>query len=479
MQVDKKKLERQFVGVNAWRKADGKGTLNWVTGMGKTYAACIIINGICDARPEGDIIVAVPSQALERQWKAEVKHLVKEQHQSRIEIYVKNTLSTYEQFDAMLLIVDEIHEFVSEEHHKCINGTVVNYKYVLGLTATWEDQDGRHKLLESIAPIVDVIGEEEAIEKGWISKFLEYNLAVELTEAEQQRYDYLSEIIGELFPKFNGRLDIASTILTGGTYKDSSGNEFEKSPFQYAIDWAVVKGWKPNMNFLDERNRKIDDLWNPKKIIGYAKSLFEAIRNRGYVVHNAKNKVDATIRLLKKFEETKTICFGQSTKFADRLGEAYEQSTGKKDYVVYHSQLKSRPLKDDLGNWITYKTGKNKGNIKLFGKKTLLDRATEQINNGSARVIFTSSALDRGFDVRDLRMGITTSGTRNPTKYKQRGGRVKRIESYEEDIMVVLINIYIPHTVDQSSLNSRQKTSKNVVIWVNSIDEINYSPKAA
>src|SRR5690606_23822931 len=93
-------------------------------------------------------------------------------------------------------------------------------------------------------------------------------------------------------------------------------------------------------------------------------------------------------------------------------------------------------------------------------------------------VISTASALDKGLDVIDIRLAIVTSGTSNWTQHKQRGGRAKRVEE-DENIIVLIINLFIKGTKDEDWLKDRQSKSNNVVYWVDSIDEINYQPKKA
>ena len=78
----------------------------------------------------------------------------------------------------------------------------------------------------------------------------------------------------------------------------------------------------------------------------------------------------------------------------------------------------------------------------------------------------------------DLRLGITSSGTSNPTQYKQRGGRVKRKETEQifADCTVLLVNLYIINTQDEKWLLNRQSKAVHSIINVTSIDQITYTP---
>ena len=76
-----------------------------------------------------------------------------------------------------------------------------------------------------------------------------------------------------------------------------------------------------------------------------------------------------------------------------------------------------------------------------------------------------------------IRLALTTSGTQNPTQYNQRRGRAVRVEDDNQDIIVLVINLYVKNTIDEKWLRVRQAKSNNVVYWVDSIDDINYNPK--
>ena len=51
-------------------------------------------------------------------------------------------------------------------------------------------------------PIIDVIEKREAIEKGWISQYVEYNLAIKLNERDKAIMDKYNEQISNFGSKF-------------------------------------------------------------------------------------------------------------------------------------------------------------------------------------------------------------------------------------------------------------------------------------
>jgi hypothetical protein len=94
-------------------------------------------------------------------------------------------------------------------------------------------------------------------------------------------------------------------------------------------------------------------------------------------------------------------------------------------------------------------------------------------------------ALDEGFNVENMELAITTSGTTNPIQHKQRTARVKTLEPNKEKETMVLnlffkdFQIFKPDgTVsyvksrDQTKLMMRQKQSENIIHWVENIENI-------
>jgi superfamily II DNA or RNA helicase len=167
---DKRKYLRQLRGVVKWKKNKGKGSLEWATGVGKTVAAQIVINKM----KKKSVIVVVPTIQLRKQWEKLMKDNCPDAH---VDVYVVNTIALkteYYKYD--LLIVDEIHKMAADQFSTIFRK--ISYKWLLGLTATMERLDGKHTLLQEKAPTCDIITQKEAIENGWISDFIEFNLAV-------------------------------------------------------------------------------------------------------------------------------------------------------------------------------------------------------------------------------------------------------------------------------------------------------------
>ena len=461
MNVDLVREERQKEGVQKWIKNKCNGIFDWATGVGKTYGAILAIQRIELIRSP-IYLIAVPSFELKKQWEKQLSKVFSSDILGRITVETAQGLLLKEsKYVVDVFIVDEIHEFSSEERIHLINGTKVEYKAILGLTASGDDKN--FSLITNQVPVIDVITEEEARDKGFIAEFIEYNLAISLSADEMEDYDFYSKVIHELLPRFNNDLILAQFCLSGG--KDKRSGKYHAAT-NWAKGVAVKKGWTPDIDLRHEVNRQINELWNPNVIMGYARKLMEGIRNRMSLLQTCHAKYEAIQELVDKFDKVKTIIFSESTDFADNVAELIKD---RHKTVVYHSNIKT-----------ILRINENTGKTMKVGKVRLKREATESIRNGKARIIVTAKSLDRGFDVADLRLGITASGTQNPTQYKQRGGRVKRKETEEifADCTVLLVNIYAKNTRDEEWLLNRQKKAVHAILDVASVDDISYTPPA-
>ena len=219
MNIDKVREERQLLGVDRWFNHQCKGILFWATGVGKTYGATLAIKRI-EKQKQPMYLIAVPSFELKKQWEERLSKVFPKKVTDRIIVETIQTLLFRNiKYIVDVYIVDEIHEFTSEERIRLLNGNLVEYKAILGLTASADDKN--FKTISNLLPIVDVISDEEAREKGFIAEFIEYNLALSLSGEELESYEHYSRIIAENLPKFQNDLTLAQFCISGGLDKKS------------------------------------------------------------------------------------------------------------------------------------------------------------------------------------------------------------------------------------------------------------------
>lgn len=177
----------------AWMDAEGKGTIILPTGAGKTFVALGAI-----LKASHSALVVAPTIDLMNQWYA----LVKDGFGQEVGILGGGyheirplTVSTYDsafiyagdfgnKFD--LLIFDEVHHLPSPKNRQIAIMSTARYR--LGLTATYERQDGAHKELEEIVgPVVYRLNVKD-LKGEYLADFDLVRVSAKLTEEESRRY---------------------------------------------------------------------------------------------------------------------------------------------------------------------------------------------------------------------------------------------------------------------------------------------------
>jgi superfamily II DNA or RNA helicase len=471
------KTKRQEEFAAKWRHSsdygaskNGSGTFWAVTGFGKTYGTIQqIIKPFLEKASSNYITILVAREIHYQHWISELDiHLKVVNDRKRVKVVtvqylIKNDL----RLATNLLIVDELHKFYGEEYIQYVNGNLIQFTYNLGLTATFRDPRGRHKKLMDLYYPIDVITQEEALEKGWISQFVEYNVGINLSKDEIKEYKSYQDAISKHLPKF-GDAGTRAAFLCHRGGKGRNGRT--QTAEQWCMQYALHMGWRPDI----EKSHSINALWNPAKIRGYARQVVENLKNINDFLYNNKSKYEVAMTILRKFNDKKIMTFGQSTKFADDLAEQFNvEELG--NAVSYHTQLKSRPLKNQHGEYIRYKSGKRAGEVKKFGLTSLKKMIINAFVTGTANVLCTASAMDENFDCPDIEVGLITARTSNPNKQLQRGGRIKRILPKDPNAIMLIINLYCKNTKDYDWLRISQGKNEHIVKWVEDIDDIEFA----
>lgn len=452
--VDENKLRRQLVGHEKFKNSfkygshkNGIGTWEWVTGMGKTYATCLLINKILN-KQKGNVLILVPRKVLKKQWEDTIKMLCKEDldyiQVMTVDYYLYHKLNK----QVLFLVADEIHLFYTQPRLNILAQKNCKYKFALGLTGTFKEKNKRHLIAAKYLPVIDKIYEEEAIENGWISDYIEFNVGYNLEENEQELYDDYSLAIKKGLDYFDNELNIKAFDLIVQCI----------SNWDLCVEFAVSKGWSSS----NTNNFDINESYNPNKVMKKAIKILDYTRNRKNLLQHSKSKIEISLYFIKKFfNKKRIITFSESTSFADTLYRLTNKELSSlnplledKEYcTLYHSNLE------------TIMVGKKK-----YGKIRRKKEAIRKLELGEVNIIHTAKALDVGFDVSDMDMAIITSSSSDYNQQTQRGGRVKRKSKRGT---VIIINIYARGTKDYNTLKSRQKTlSPKRIYWIEDLDKV-------
>ena len=364
--------ERQAESVQKWLNSKGKGCIEACTGFGKTRIALNIIKKLLKKYPKIRILVIVPTELLYNQW---VGHIEANSLQLNVEVQIINTAAKKGAI-CDLLIIDELHTAGANLLFNVF--TSVKYKLILGLTATFERLDERHKLIAKYCPIVDTITLQEAQLNGWVSKYKEYLVLIDVDDIDV--YRNYNKQFQEHF-------------------------EFFDYDFNKAMSMIGPQGFKNKIKLRDEicEGNNLDKKEVLKSINYHANGFIRAIQARKKFVYEHPEKIRLAEEIIKHRKDKKIVTFCANTKMAESFSEGF----------VY-----------------TGKEGKKKNRITLS--------EFEAMNSG---VLHTCKLAESGMDIKGLAVGIMLGVNSSETKAQQTRGRVIRKEGNKEaEYFTLVIN---------------------------------------
>lgn len=278
------RTERQIHVLRNWRTHNFRGIFQAATGFGKTYTAIMAIQGMVPKFGISSCLVVVPTLELKSQWEKELK----DNKLLFVKVVVINTgIKTNGKYD--MLILDECHRYAAESFRKIFE--VIEAKYVLGLTATLQREDGLHEVILEYLPVIDTISVDEALENDWIAPYVVYNIPVSLSADEQIAYN-----------KADNAFKHFAAVLGFGGEAFKNANAYLKS--------------------------------SDKAMAGKAAAYYNALRKRKEIALNNINKITATDSIINSMPSRNGLIFSATTDFAEEL-----QNTLGSKCMSFHSKI--------------------------------------------------------------------------------------------------------------------------------------------
>lgn len=289
--ADIEKLSRDEVQeevISEWVLNAYRGIAVCATGFGKTHLGKLAIEKL----NQPNTIVVVPTLELKSQWELKLKQwkLV------NTKVVVINTAST-NQFECDLLILDECHRVPAKEFRKLFD--TIKFKYLLGLTATLQRQDGEEKILSEY-PVICDISLDTCVENGWISPFVVYNLEVDFTPNERLQYK-------------------------------KAENSFKYAALQCGFGSQAFKNAQQWLKSGTTQQK------------GFAGMYFNSMRKRKELILNSSNKPLVVKQIVDLFPDRTTIVFNETIESAEEINKLLGDES-----VVFHSKLKKSEKEETL-----------------------------------------------------------------------------------------------------------------------------------
>ena len=394
---------RQKLCLKTWLQQNMKGSIVASTGFGKTRVATNMMTLVHNRYPDYKFLVVVPTEVLKQQWESQLFDLGLSFNS---EVVVINTVIKHS-WNCDILVIDEIHRLGADQFSEVFEK--VTYKYILGLTATFERLDGKHALIKKYCPVIDEITAEEALANGWVSPFTEYEVIINVPDIEI--YNQYNKEFTEHFEFFNW--------------------DFDK-----AMSMVGPKGYVARIKMRDDiapRNASKSELSDILKTITiHAMGFMRAIQARKAFINNHPKKIEIVNKIMNARPDAKIITFSNNIKMAESIEDGKYVYSGKDT--------------------------KKKGRIKI-----------EDFQNAKSGHLHTIAKANEGLDISGLSIAIILGLDSSKIKATQRRGRAIR---FEPDKIAEIFNIVINNTVELEWFRKSHSGDKYVIIDENGLDKV-------
>ena len=404
----------QQKAVAAWVAGDSKGgyrgTMEVVTGGGKTLIALTCVERAAAEAEDLRLAVVVPTQTLARQWRESMlkyTHLRPDQigilgagkkddlRRRRALISVINTArerlpELAAQVGNLMLIVDEVHRAGSPKNSRVLT---TPSRFTLGLSATPDreelDETGQpidydhHLLGRSLGEITFTFSLRNAMDAGWLPDYEVLHHGIRLSKQEHDEYEALTRKVDDVTQRLED-LGFKKSQLVRGIRGDADSNRLIDS-------WTLLTNQRKDLLFRAEERRRI---------------ATKLVRDE-----------------LEKNPNARVLLFNERVNEAEMLESLLREELPQRSIGLEHSELPTRQRESTL----------------------------EKFRQGQVQVLVSVKALIEGLDVPEIDVAVSVASTSSVRQRVQSLGRALRrrfVSSPAPDVRQIHI-IYVHGTADE------------------------------
>lgn len=399
----KSRDERQKEACIKWFSNKCCGSIVAPTGLGKTRIGLRCLKAFIDKYPQMRFLVIVPTDNLKVQWEQQLDNWELSLNGS---VEIINT-AIKRNYKIDILCMDEVHRYNADLNRNLFKA--VEYKYILGLTATFERLDEKHKeVMEKFCPVIDKISLEEALLNNWISQYKEYQVLLDVDDIDE--YKVYNKEFTEHFEFFGFDWNAVNRCLGKNGFIERAKMRDERCP-----------------NGTEEQRKAMF-----KAITYHATSFMRCLQKRKAFINNHPKKIEIARRIIEARPNAKIITFSNNVKMAESIGCGGLVYTGK------DSKKKARA---NLEEFNLQKTG----------------------------ICHSVKKLCEGADIQGLSVAIMLGIDSSEIRATQSKGRVIR---FEEGKTAEIFNLIIDQTVECQWMKNSHKNADYITIDEQGLNDV-------
>jgi superfamily II DNA or RNA helicase len=402
--------------LNAWKGNNCQGTVNVVTGAGKTFLACAAIEYLQRRHKGLRVRIVVPTIPLAEQWQKALLSwfgeslreepgfyygAVKDDVDLSCLIYVVNTarhaLSWHIRKDLnashpVFLICDECHRYTSRENRRIFDFVTPKILaggsyFSLGLSATPFAAEDPGIILDSLGPEIFCYHVMDAVREKTLSPFTICTVAASFLPEEAMQYAEITDAIAASYAR----------MISEYPFLKDLGDKARRKAVQKLAKEADMDPSDPAAAYVLLLYRRKEISLLARARIQCAEDLILSFRDRRRILIFSE-----------RIEQARDLYIRLSERFPHRCG-------------IYHSQMSPQARKNTL----------------------------KEFRQDHIHILVTCKCLDEGLDVPDADVGIVMSSSAVERQRIQRLGRI--IRKKKEDRYALLYYLYIYNSHDDSA----------------------------
>lgn len=410
-------------------------------------------------RPDEKILIIIGDY----KYKEEIVKVIKETLELNDAIFIENHIQFLTQSYAYTkLYLYTVNILIGIEDDKFILKSFQESKFTLAVTTNPKLRLNKLTNIQSILPNIHLgIGDNDLQQSKINVPVTEYRHGVYLSEEEKAQYEKYSSFIKDSMVVF-GDFNMVELCRNGDALCNVSA-------MSICNNVARKNGWSPELDMSVEFNVQIDKIYNPNAIHERAQLIYNIARERKNFVCNFNKKIDEVINIVKANPRKGIVIVSKSGEFANEIAEKLTQEG--MPCGLYHNEIPASYMPDENGEYITYKSGINKGKPKLFKASALSTYWMQCYIYGETNILSMKAASDTNLAI-DIDIVIfTTTLIDDIFKFKARFRNCNFKGNNTE-----IHRIYCIDTIEENSMYKERPTNLITVCNCNKNDNVSINP---
>jgi hypothetical protein len=299
---------------------------------------------------------------------------------------------------------------------------------------------------EHISQIPIKLDNEKLLYKKIYSPVKEYRHYVLLNEDDRELYNKYDKYIKDSISIFGSLQQIERCRIGNFETRSSAIDECYKV--------AYSNGWTSELDMSLEYNRQLDELFNPNAIKERVNTIFNITNNRKKLVADNDAKLETIKRIIDENENKKILIVSLRGEFCNRITK-YLNEECDKNYMAlgYHNELEDSYLTGKDGKVVVWKSGKQKGEPRVFKADFLSSNNEAAFKEGYTKILCIKNSSKNTLEIDVDIIILTTTLIDDIFKIKRRFDKIK----FQEPTIVH--RIYCKDTNEEKSiLNEKPST---------------------